>query len=93
MNRRSFLAALTAVAALPLAALRAPVRSIVPHWKWLGRSPLWDTLATDKLATLQLARAGLMDHWTLFDRLGVPNMGPPPPRPQRPSSAGLEDTA
>jgi hypothetical protein len=27
---------------------------------------------------LQLSRAGLIDHWTLMDVLGVPNVGAPP---------------
>lgn len=32
-----------------------------------------------KLMYLQLSRAGLIDHWTLLDVLGVPNVGTPPP--------------
>ena len=31
-----------------------------------------------KLMYLQLSRAGLIDHWTLLDVLGVPNVGTPP---------------
>jgi hypothetical protein len=31
-----------------------------------------------KLLYLQLARAGLIDHWTLLEVLGVPNVGMPP---------------
>lgn len=31
-----------------------------------------------KLLYLQLSRAGLIDHWTLLDVLGVPNVGSPP---------------
>lgn len=31
-----------------------------------------------KLLYLQLSRAGLIDHWTLLDVLGVPNVGTPP---------------
>lgn len=31
-----------------------------------------------KLLYLQLSRAGLVDHWTLLDRLGIPNVGNPP---------------
>lgn len=31
-----------------------------------------------KLLFLQLSRAGLIDHWTLLDVLGVPNVGVPP---------------
>lgn len=31
-----------------------------------------------KLLYLQLSRAGLIDHWTLLDVLGVPNVGQPP---------------
>jgi hypothetical protein len=31
-----------------------------------------------KLLYLQLARAGLLDRWTLLDTLGVPNVGNPP---------------
>lgn len=31
-----------------------------------------------KLMYLQLSRAGLIDHWTLLDVLGVPNVGVPP---------------
>lgn len=31
-----------------------------------------------KLLYLQLSRAGLIDHWTLMDILGVPNVGTPP---------------
>lgn len=33
---------------------------------------------TDKLLYIQLMRAGLMDPWTLFDKLGIPNAGEPP---------------
>lgn len=32
----------------------------------------------DKLLYLQLARAGLLDRWTLLEKLGVPNVGEPP---------------
>lgn len=32
-----------------------------------------------KLLYLQLSRAGLIDHWTLLDVLGIPNVGTPPP--------------
>lgn len=32
-----------------------------------------------KLMYLQLSRAGLIDHWTLLDVLGIPNVGTPPP--------------
>jgi hypothetical protein len=32
-----------------------------------------------KLLYLQLSRAGLVDHWTLLDVLGVANVGTPPP--------------
>jgi hypothetical protein len=31
-----------------------------------------------KLLYLQLSRAGLIDHWTLMDVLGIPNVGVPP---------------
>lgn len=31
-----------------------------------------------KLMYLQLSRAGLIDHWTLLDVLGIPNVGVPP---------------
>lgn len=31
-----------------------------------------------KLMYLQLSRAGLIDHWTLLDVLGIPNVGEPP---------------
>lgn len=31
-----------------------------------------------KLLYLQLSRAGLIDHWTLMDVLGIPNVGNPP---------------
>lgn len=31
-----------------------------------------------KLMYLQLSRAGLIDHWTLLDVLGIPNVGTPP---------------
>lgn len=31
-----------------------------------------------KLMYLQLSRAGLIDHWTLLDVLGIPNVGNPP---------------
>lgn len=31
-----------------------------------------------KLLYLQLSRAGLIDHWTLLDVLGIPNVGTPP---------------
>ncbi len=31
-----------------------------------------------KLLYLQLSRAGLIDHWTLMDILGIPNVGNPP---------------
>jgi hypothetical protein len=31
-----------------------------------------------KLLYLSLARAGLIDHWTLLDTLGVDNVGEPP---------------
>lgn len=33
---------------------------------------------TKKLLYLQLARMGLIDHWTLLEELGVPNAGKPP---------------
>ena len=40
-------------------------------------------LASSELAQqlkyLQLSRAGLIDHWTLLDVLGIPNVGTPPP--------------
>jgi hypothetical protein len=32
----------------------------------------------EQLKYLQLARAGLCDHWTLLDKLGIPNVGEPP---------------
>jgi hypothetical protein len=31
-----------------------------------------------KMLYLQLSRAGLVDHWTLLDILGIPNVGTPP---------------
>jgi len=31
-----------------------------------------------KLLYLQLSRAGLIDHWTLMEVLGIPNVGTPP---------------
>jgi hypothetical protein len=31
-----------------------------------------------KMMYLQLARAGLIDHWTLLEKLEVPNVGLPP---------------
>ena len=31
-----------------------------------------------KLLYLQLSRAGLVDHWTLLEVLGIPNVGTPP---------------
>lgn len=34
---------------------------------------------TTKLLYIQLARAGWMDIWTLLEKLGVPNVGNPPP--------------
>ena len=33
---------------------------------------------TEKLLYIQLARAGWMDLWTLFEKLGIPNAGQPP---------------
>lgn len=33
---------------------------------------------TDKLLYLQLARAGLIDRWTLLEKLGIPNVGKAP---------------
>jgi len=32
----------------------------------------------EQLKYLQLSRAGLIDHWTLLDKMGVPNVGEPP---------------
>lgn len=32
-----------------------------------------------QLKYLQLSRAGLVDHWTLLDKLNIPNVGNPPP--------------
>jgi hypothetical protein len=32
----------------------------------------------EQLKYLQLARAGLIDHWTLLEKMGVPNVGEPP---------------
>lgn len=34
---------------------------------------------TRKMTYLQLSRSGLMDHWTLMEVLGIPNVGVPPP--------------
>ena len=31
-----------------------------------------------KLTMLQLSRSGLIDHWTLLEKMGVPNVGEPP---------------
>jgi hypothetical protein len=33
---------------------------------------------TTKLLYIQLFRAGIMDVWTLYDKLGIPNVGKPP---------------
>ena len=33
---------------------------------------------TEKLLYIQLMRAGLMDIWTLYEKLGIPNVGKPP---------------
>lgn len=34
---------------------------------------------TTKLLYIQLSRAGMLDIWTLLDKLGIPNVGSPPP--------------
>jgi hypothetical protein len=32
----------------------------------------------EQLKYLQLSRAGLIDHWTLLEKLNIPNVGEPP---------------
>jgi hypothetical protein len=32
----------------------------------------------EKMMYLQLSRAGLLDHWSLLEKLGIPNVGEPP---------------